>query len=915
MSLSPVPAAATRKTWWAALLLALALTGALAPRAGAVLVHKRNGQRLGVLPARGVDARSIPGRVTSSSAPASNPSANGNLEYHNGPVLHAETPYLIFWDPNGRIPSADRLLYERFFADSAADSGLGTNVYAVDRQFTDTTGFAGYSQTWSASHAISDNQPYPTSGGCSVSSGEAACLYDSQIQAEVARLVNAGPLPAGTTGSAPIYFVVTPPDVNSCFDPSGGGDQCATNSFCAYHSSFTIGASAVLYADIPTLPAATNPKLCQADNNTLIQSPNGNPTADVVIKYMSHEDNETVTDPLGTAWFTALGNENGDNCNAYSASPDPTNPNGGTGPNAFLPTLGGSATATPYGTLYDQLMNGHQYYTQSEWSNGDTDCKMQPTSVALSAKFSALSSAAPDTAVAFDPSASLPSAGYTSTTWNFGDGTTMFRASNAPVAATHYFRTNGTFTVTLTLVDAYGNLATISHAITVSGVGAHFTYPAPPPPQTNTLITFNGSGSVDSYGQLTDYSWSFDGGTPISTGTTPTIDHWFATPGSHAIQLTVSDGTHSASSIESVVIDAPPSAVFAVTSAAPAAGSPVAFDGTGSSESHGTIASYSWDFGDGSSVSTGSTPSHTYDSAGTYRVTLTVTDQDGYTATVSHLAVIDNPPTASFSVPAGPRAGSPVAFDGSASNEPGGSIAAYSWAFGDGSAGGGAMPSHTYASPGAYTVTLNVTDAKGRTASAAQTVNVAAALPGLSPPTLPPASVGSPTAAISVATAHPIAGGAVAFSGSGASDRGSTLTSYSWSFGDGSRATGVSPRHGYRHPGGYTVTLTVRDASGATATTSRRVTVGSAGISRVRIRKGKQVERLTVSVSGPGTLTSGKLRLKLRRPGSRALTIELSTPQRHRLASHHSVTIALRLRFRPTVGSASSRAVRFEISP
>ena len=95
--------------------------------------------------------------------------------------------------------------------------------------------------------------------------------------------------------------------------------------------------------------------------------------ADVALKYLSHEDNETITDPLGTAWWdSASGNENGDNCNSYGASVDPSH---GPNPNAFLPALGGSA---PAGTLFDQLINGDRYYVQSEWSNGDANCEMAP---------------------------------------------------------------------------------------------------------------------------------------------------------------------------------------------------------------------------------------------------------------------------------------------------------------------------------------------------------------------------------------------------------------------------------------------------------------------------------------------------------------------------------------------------------
>ncbi|HEY6935211.1 MAG TPA: PKD domain-containing protein [Marmoricola sp.] len=71
------------------------------------------------------------------------------------------------------------------------------------------------------------------------------------------------------------------------------------------------------------------------------------------------------------------------------------------------------------------------------------------------------------------------------------------------------------------------------------------------------------------------------------------------------------------------------------------------FDGSGSSDPDGSIASYSWDFGDGG-TGTGATPNHTYASSGTYSVKLTVTDDKGATGSVTHsLSVTYTPPSTS----------------------------------------------------------------------------------------------------------------------------------------------------------------------------------------------------------------------------------------------------------------------------
>jgi len=176
-----------------------------------------------------------------------------------------------------------------------------------------------------------------------------------------------------------------------------------------------------------------------------------------------------------------------------------------------------------------------------------------------------------------------------------------------------------------------------------------------------------------------------------------------------------------------LAVHGPPSPSFSVTSSTPTAATPTGFDGSGSSDPEGTIASYEWSFGDGTSA-TGEKPAHIYARPGVYAVQLTVVDDAGFSAsTEQHVTVADAPPVASFvTTTASPTVASPVSFDGSASSDPDGTIASYQWAFGDGSsAPGGATLTHTYGAPGVYTVTLTVTDDGGKTASVSRPVTVA----------------------------------------------------------------------------------------------------------------------------------------------------------------------------------------------
>jgi PKD repeat protein len=153
-------------------------------------------------------------------------------------------------------------------------------------------------------------------------------------------------------------------------------------------------------------------------------------------------------------------------------------------------------------------------------------------------------------------------------------------------------------------------------------------------------------------------------------------------------------------------------------------------DATGSTDSDGTIASYTWDFGD-STTETGATATHSYTAAGAYPVRLTVTDNGGAsTVTTRTVEVTDPPanaaPTAAFSLQATPLS---VTTDASASADSDGTLTNYSWDFGDGGTGTGVTAAHSYVAAGTYTVTLTVTDNSSATGQTAQTVDVPEADP------------------------------------------------------------------------------------------------------------------------------------------------------------------------------------------
>jgi PKD repeat protein len=182
----------------------------------------------------------------------------------------------------------------------------------------------------------------------------------------------------------------------------------------------------------------------------------------------------------------------------------------------------------------------------------------------------------------------------------------------------------------------------------------------------------------------------------------------------------------------------PPVAAF--SHGAAVAGTPISFT-DGSTDPNGDIASWSWDFGDLSGTDTHRNPTHTYTAPGTYTVSLTVTDATGKSDAKTAQLTVTRAPTATFTyLPPAPTPATAVQFTDT-STEPGGSIVGWSWTFGGGSMSGERNPIHSYALPGAYAVTLVVTDASGVVASVTQTITV------LPPRNRPPVALFDPQGA------------------------------------------------------------------------------------------------------------------------------------------------------------------------
>ncbi|WP_285241002.1 PKD domain-containing protein [Arthrobacter sp. G.S.26] len=152
----------------------------------------------------------------------------------------------------------------------------------------------------------------------------------------------------------------------------------------------------------------------------------------------------------------------------------------------------------------------------------------------------------------------------------------------------------------------------------------------------------DGTASSDANGPIAGYAWDFgDGG----TGTGVKADHTYAAGGTFNVTLTVTDNTGQTNAVTNpVTVTAPPPNQVPVAGfTSTATNLAAAFNAGTSADPDGTIAAYAWDFGDTTS-DTGATPSHTYAAAGTYNVTLTVTDDDGATGSLTKAVTVQAPP-------------------------------------------------------------------------------------------------------------------------------------------------------------------------------------------------------------------------------------------------------------------------------
>ncbi len=401
----------------AGLAVAAAVVLAGAPSAAALIVTPPGGHGVSYLPLRGAAPRPFDAFLS-------------NVDYNGGPVMPSNANYTLYWDPSGgaAYPSDYRDGIDRFLTDLGADSGGEENVDSVATQYNDAAGnIAGYSSRFAG--RLNDADPYPANG-CR---DAPICLTTAQIEAELAHYVTAHGLPRDRLHE---YFVLTPPGVEGCIDakPSDGCSAGAADpSFCAYHSEGLAGGLPFVYADDPYV---TGNPTCDDGNH-----PNGS-TADGALQGgLVHEHDESITDPLpDTGWYdfeaASMLAEIGDKC---------------------VQTFGSPLGTAPNGAVYDQLVNGHPYWYQEEYSNQGMSClqRFRFAGPAPTAAFTVTGDGS--VAATFDAGPSTAPGGVLRYAWQWGDGdpSKSVTETGAPTVS-HTFSRPGTYDVALTVYAGDG---------------------------------------------------------------------------------------------------------------------------------------------------------------------------------------------------------------------------------------------------------------------------------------------------------------------------------------------------------------------------------------------------------------------------------------------------------------------------
>jgi len=413
--------------------------------------------------------------------------------------------------------------------------------------------------------------------------------------------------------------------------------------------------------------------------------------------------------------------------------------------------------------------------------------------------------------------------------WDW-DGDGEYDETIEETVISHIFEEAGVYEVGLK-VTAFDNIeSTDTVTVTVNEIPTANTGD-PYEGLVDEEITFDGSGSSDSDGEIIEYQWDFG---DDSTGAGSNPIHTYNEADIYIVTLTVVDDSDAvsitASTTATISVDTEEEeSDNQIPNANPGGpyeglvGGEITFDGSGSSDSDGEIVEYLWDFGDGS-TGAGSNPTHTYSEADTYTVTLTVVDDSDESSTTGSTTATISVDTkdeeeseeseqtviADAGEDKNGFVGDTLTFDASGSTiSPPSSetTVTYSWDWNeDGQYDENvqeAVITHQFNDADTFTVLLKVTAFDDKTST--DTVTVIISENNNSPTANPGGSY------------EGLVGGDITFDGSGSADPDGEIIEYQWNFGDGNTGAGASIAHIYSTAGTFTLSLVVKDDDGASS--------------------------------------------------------------------------------------------------
>lgn len=340
-------------------------------------------------------------------------------------------------------------------------------------------------------------------------------------------------------------------------------------------------------------------------------------------------------------------------------------------------------------------------------------------------------------AVVFFATASDPGNDVLFYEWDFGDGSPKVTGTLNP---RHTYLDDGDYTVRLVVKDNAGGVTEASLKAEIENLPPVVNAGPDQVVDEGSPITFNGTATdpspIDALTLTYAWDFSYDGHTFKTDATGPTVSTVYPNgPASIVAALRVRDknGGETIDTVRVTVNNVPP-VITAVSNDGPVGeGSPLTLTVSATDVGNDPL-SYAFDWqNDGSfdEVGPSSTVSHVWYNQGNYTVRIWVDDGDGGQAfTTTTVAIFNEPPVAIANVEANRLEGSPVAFDGSDSYDPGiNDVLTYQWNFGDGQSGSGITTTHIYADNGLYNATLTVTDDSGAASTASAAVNILNANP------------------------------------------------------------------------------------------------------------------------------------------------------------------------------------------